>query len=50
MSGEFSVVIRKRFLTERVVWHWSRLPWELVITPSPSEFKECLGNTLSPVV
>ncbi|KAK4816066.1 hypothetical protein QYF61_011074 [Mycteria americana] len=39
-QGKFRLGIRKRFFTERVVGHWSRLPREAVTAPSLSEFKE----------
>ncbi|KAK4823264.1 hypothetical protein QYF61_000231 [Mycteria americana] len=42
--------IRKRFLTERVVGHWNRLPREVVMAPSLSEFKEHLDDALSHMV
>lgn len=36
-----------KFFTEKVLYHWDRLPRELVMTPSQSEFKENLDDTLS---
>ena len=39
--------IRKRFFTERVACHWNRLPTELFMAPSLSEFKMHLDNALS---
>ncbi|KAK4816220.1 hypothetical protein QYF61_013458 [Mycteria americana] len=36
--------IRKRFFSERVVGHWNRLPREMIMAPSLSEFKEHLDN------
>ena len=41
-QGKFRHGIRKRFFTERVVAHWSRLPREVVTEPSLSEFKKRL--------
>lgn len=38
--------IRKRFFTERVTGHWNKLSREVVMAPSLSEVKECLGNAL----
>lgn len=46
-QGKLSLDIRKKFFTNRVIGHWNRLPKEMVIAPSLSEFKECLDNTLS---
>ena len=42
--------IRERFFTERVVGHWNRLPREMVMAPSLSEFKEHLDDALSYMV
>jgi len=39
--------IRKRFFTKMVAGHWNRLPWNVVMAPSLSEFKEHLDDTLS---
>jgi len=49
-QGKFSLDIRKRFFTERVVSHWNRLPREMLTAPSLSEFKECLNDALSHMV
>ena len=49
-QGKFRLDIRKRFFTERVVGHWNRLPREVVMAPSLSEFKEHLDNAFSHMV
>ncbi|KFP99696.1 hypothetical protein N329_02346, partial [Haliaeetus albicilla] len=49
-QGEFRLDIRKRFFTERVVGHWTRIPRELVMAPRLSEFKEHLDNSLGHMV
>ncbi|KAK4827811.1 hypothetical protein QYF61_021803 [Mycteria americana] len=49
-QGKLRLDIRKRFFTERVVGHWNRLPREVVMAPSLSEFKEHLNDTLSHMV
>jgi len=47
---KFRSGIRKRFCTERVVGHWNRLPKEVVMAPSLSEFEEHLDNALSETI
>ncbi|KAJ7418210.1 hypothetical protein WISP_60373 [Willisornis vidua] len=42
----FKLDIRKRFFSQIVVGHWNRLPREVVIAPSLTEFKKHLDNTL----
>lgn len=37
---------RKRFVTEKVVKHWNKLPREAVMATSVSGFKKLLGNAL----
>ncbi|KFQ10487.1 hypothetical protein N329_11475, partial [Haliaeetus albicilla] len=49
-QGKFRLNIRKRFLIERVVGHWNRLPGEVVTAPSLSEFKEHLDDAFSHTV
>ena len=49
-QGKFRLDIRKRFFTERVVAHWTRLPSEVITAPSLSEFKKQLDCALSHMV
>ena len=49
-QGRFRLDIRKRFFTERVVAHCNRLPRDVVMAPSLSEFKKCLDCALSHMV
>jgi len=44
---KFRLDITKSFITERVVGHWTRLPREVVMAPSLSEFREHLDDILS---
>jgi len=46
-QGKFRLDIRKRFFTERMVGHWNRLPRDVVMAPSLSEFHKHLDNALS---
>ncbi|KFP50335.1 hypothetical protein N323_06751, partial [Cathartes aura] len=39
-QGKFRLDIMKKFFTESVVSHWNRLPREVVLAPSLSEFQE----------
>jgi len=49
-QGKFTLGIRKRFFTERVVGHWDRLRREVVTAPSLSEFEGRLDDALSHMV
>jgi len=49
-QGKFRLDSRKRFFTEKVFGHWNRLPREVVMASSLSEFKEHLDDTLSHMV
>jgi len=48
--GRFSLDIRKKFFTQRVVTHWNRLPKEAVDVPSLEAFKARLDVTLGSLV
>jgi len=49
-EGKFTIDIRKKFFTMRVVKHWNRLPREAVDAPSLAVFKAGLGGALSNLV
>ncbi|KFM09169.1 hypothetical protein AS27_11443, partial [Aptenodytes forsteri] len=49
-EGRFTLDIRKKFFTMRVVRHWSRLPREVVDAPSLEVFKARLDGALSNLV
>jgi len=49
-EGRFSLDIRKRFFSKRVVAHWNRLHSELVTAPSLSEFMKELDCALRHMV
>ncbi|KAJ7414061.1 hypothetical protein BTVI_41745 [Pitangus sulphuratus] len=38
-QGRFRLDIRKRFFTQRVTGHWNKLPREMIIAPSLTQFK-----------
>ncbi|KGL88257.1 hypothetical protein N301_07731, partial [Charadrius vociferus] len=49
-EGRFTLDIRKKFFTLRVVRHWNRLPREIVYAPSLEVFKARLDEALSNLV
>ncbi|KFR08372.1 hypothetical protein N306_00066, partial [Opisthocomus hoazin] len=49
-EGRFSLDIRKKFFTVRVVKHWNRLPREVVVGPSLAVLKARLDGALSNLV
>ena len=49
-QGRFWLDIRRKFFTQRVVTHWSRLPKEVVDAPSLEAFKARLDVALGSLV
>ncbi|KFW60932.1 hypothetical protein AS28_11578, partial [Pygoscelis adeliae] len=49
-KGRFTLDIRKKFFTMRVVRHWNRLPREVVDAPSLEVFRARLDGALSNLV
>ncbi|KFR07777.1 hypothetical protein Y956_12160, partial [Nipponia nippon] len=49
-EGRFSLDIRKKFFTMRLVRHWNGLPREAVNAPSLEVFKARLDGALSNLV
>ena len=49
-QGRVRLGVRERFLTDWVVGCWNKVPREMVMAPSLSEFKNCLDTTLSYMV
>lgn len=49
-QAKFSLDIRKRLFTKRVVGHWNRLPRKVLMATSLSDFKEHLDDALSHMV
>ncbi|KFZ60150.1 hypothetical protein N321_05592, partial [Antrostomus carolinensis] len=49
-EGRFSLDVRRKFFTQRVVRHWNRLPREVVDAPSLEAFKARLDGALGSLI
>ncbi|KFR08648.1 hypothetical protein Y956_01018, partial [Nipponia nippon] len=49
-EGRFRLDVRKKFVTQRVVRHWNRLPREAMDSPSLAVFRARLDGALSNLV
>ncbi|KFQ03609.1 hypothetical protein N330_12231, partial [Leptosomus discolor] len=49
-TGRFTLDIRKKFFTIRVVKHWNRLPREVMEAPSLETFKIRLDGALGNLI
>ena len=49
-QGRFQLDMRKKCFTERVVGHWTRLPREVVASPSLEGFKNHVDVALQDMV
>lgn len=46
----FKLNIKDEFFTEKVVGHWNKHPWEVVMAPSLLVFEKHFDNALSNMV
>ncbi|KFZ47287.1 hypothetical protein N321_06395, partial [Antrostomus carolinensis] len=49
-EGRFSLDIRRKFFSQKVVRHWNRLPREVVDAPSLEAFKARLDGALGSLI
>ncbi|KFZ55888.1 hypothetical protein N321_04585, partial [Antrostomus carolinensis] len=49
-QGRVRLAMRKRFLRQRVVEHWHRLPREVLMAPSLTRFQQHLTKALRDMV